>query len=191
METLKNWLEWKSKTQILFEVIRWPAIILTSIRLFFPAYFQAIYNSHWSAAAQALCVSLLFYYNWDIVQSIRSIKFKFPSVRVSPGNLTGTISNKKKDVEKIADFIIKAWGLPVAKAREILGRTWEKCKQIGDRLEEWQLMRQDKADCNKRKLREWVDFYTLAFALSYCLDTTTTPEQLPQVIEYDNTLQTA
>lgn len=73
-------------------------------------------------------------------------------------------SQKKTTIDELVDFIIENKWLPVLKARDKFGRTGEKCKAIGDRLEERGILRRGRD--NARVLIE-EDPQVIEFGLNY------------------------
>ena len=73
-------------------------------------------------------------------------------------------SKKKTTIDELVDFIVENKWLPVKKARDKFWRTGEKCKAIGDRLEEWGILRRGRD--NARVLIE-EDPQVIEFGINY------------------------
>lgn len=182
METLTNWINSRSKTERLIDVMQWPIILMLSMWPLYPNLLHDIIYYNSSIAVKAACMILVFYYGQEIFWSIREFiesvqKIKLP-VRVLPGRQTGNILNTETD--KIVNFILQNNGLPTELAKKALGLSGERCKEIGDILKNYKIMDKDKADCNRWKLIER-DPYVIWFALNYHKDTTEPIEALQEI----------
>ena len=102
MNAIKQWIDSKTKTQILIDVATPFGIFGTIIYCIVPAFItQAIsYNSY--SPIKALFVCLLFYYGQEIYSGMKSIKFKFPQKKV-----VSMKPNNKEEIEKVTNFVLQ------------------------------------------------------------------------------------
>lgn len=176
METITHWIRSRTKTQRLVDIIQWPAIVLTSVWVVNPWFISAIIAYNEYAIIKSLIIWVLFYYLQEIISYTSSIKLKIPSKAHCSIEI-----QQKNQIDKAVEFILENNWLPVEKARQVLGRSWEKCKEEGDKLEGYGVMVKDKSDNNRRKLIER-DPYIIWFALTH-EKYTTTPTESIEIIE--------